>query len=746
MPASPAGLPSAHPLYRSILQEAAQGGTALMGRLVAAARLVLQSEAAAARDLRERDQLAESASLLHSHEALLCQAFAQALWQAFAHPQGPKPTDTQPLMDLHFDQLELMDDAQVHATLTLARVQQVALAATEAALADLNTLVCSLLGRQSVRADLNPLRPEVYVSALQAVAALTHATPTTQGQWLTAMSATLGQELRALYVDWCVRLRLGGVVSVSYVLSKPAPRADRPAGPQDEALLTLGRLHGLLSGVLREQQGGSRVEQFAAQFSQQFDGAQGPVSDFASTVPAALEVLNEMQQVERVVQSLEQRRQGGADGNGAPDDNVQGQRLLLRRRARDIAQALSLEVVTLMVDNMVQDLRLLEPVRQVIRNLEPALLRLALVDQRFFSDKQHPARRLLQELTHRSMAFDSLSARGFDGFVKHLQVALAPLLRAPIESADVFEQQLSALQGHWSEAARATEKDHDAAVVALQHAEARNLLAEEIAKGIENLPESASVPTVVMDFLCGPWAQVVAQARITQGADSAADEKFGALIPALLWSAHPELARAHPAQLTRAVPRLLATLREGLATIHYPGTGTSVFLEALMAIHQKAFDAAHGKAPVGVSIRVAHAAARQRPVEDGNPWIGPQEALVSNFMEMQDSPDLMPPDAPLVPDLILPGEAAEGELPLGTWVELWLKDQWVRTQLTWASPHGTLYLFTGSFGTTQSISRRMCDKMIANGKLRMISGRPLDEGALDAVAQAAMRNSLHRVP
>ena len=52
----------------------------------------------------------------------------------------------------------------------------------------------------------------------------------------------------------------------------------------------------------------------------------------------------------------------------------------------------------------------------------------------------------------------------------------------------------------------------------------------------------------------------------------------------------------------------------------------------------------------------------------------------------------------------------------------------------------------GSFGTTQSISRRMRDKMMANGKLRMISGRPLDEGALDAVAQVAMRNSLHRVP
>ena len=738
-------------LYRSTLQEAAAGGAVLMGKLVAAARLALQSQEAEVRDLQERDALIESASLLRSCEAILCQGFAQALLQAFANPPGPQATNTRPRVDLHFDQLELMDDAQVQATVNRARVQQVATLATEIELAELNTLMGSLLGMHSVRAELNPLRPEAFVNALQAVLAQTQAAPRIQWQWLNAMSATLGQELSALYVQVSARLRLAGVVAVSYALASKGPLgalSGRPPG-EKQALLTLDRLHGLLSGALVAQQDGQRVDQFAAQFSQQFDDsrspAEGPASDFANTVPAALEALHEMQQVERVVQSLEQRRQAGAAQPGLSQDSVEGQRLLLRRGARDIAQALSLEVVTLMVENMAQDVRLLEPVRQLIRRLEPALLRLALVDQRFFTDKQHPARRLLQELTHRSMAFESLSARGFDDFVQGLQRTLSPLFSAPIESAEVFEQQLGRLQQHWSDDARPTEKGRDAAVQALQHAEARNLLAEGIAKGIENHPDAASVPTVVIDFLCGPWAQVLAQVRITQGVGSAADEKFGALIPALLWSAHPELARGNPAQLTRLLPRLLATPREGLDTIHYPGTGTSVFLEALMAIHQKAFHAAQATPAPEVQTRLPQAAARPRPVADGNPWLGPQEALASNFMELPES--VLPLHPQLAPDLLSWEVAASDvELPLGTWVELWLKDQWVRTQLTWASPHGTLYLFTGAFGTTQSISRRMRDKMLAQGKLRLISGRPLDEGALDAVAQAAMRNSLDRLP
>jgi hypothetical protein len=92
-----------------------------------------------------------------------------------------------------------------------------------------------------------------------------------------------------------------------------------------------------------------------------------------------------------------------------------------------------------------------------------------------------------------------------------------------------------------------------------------------------------------------------------------------------------------------------------------------------------------------------------------------------------------------------PATAAQGDLSLGSWVEIWANEQWARMQLTWASPHSTLYLFTGVFGTTQSMTRRSRDKLLASGKLRLVSGQPVVEGALDAVAQTAMRNSVDSV-
>jgi hypothetical protein len=155
-----------------------------------------------------------------------------------------------------------------------------------------------------------------------------------------------------------------------------------------------------------------------------------------------------------------------------------------------------------------------------------------------------------------------------------------------------------------------------------------------------------------------------------------------------------------------------------------------------MAIHQVAFRGP-SQASADTPAKVA-SSQPTRPVEDGNPWIAPEEAVSSNFIDISeaDAEDAAPAQEPQQTI------AVDGDLPLGSWVELMTNGQWVRTQLTWASPHGTLFLFTSAFGTTQSMTRRSRDKLVHAGKLRLISDHAVVEVALDAVAQVAMRNSV----
>jgi hypothetical protein len=138
-------------------------------------------------------------------------------------------------------------------------------------------------------------------------------------------------------------------------------------------------------------------------------------------------------------------------------------------------------------------------------------------------------------------------------------------------------------------------------------------------------------------------------------------------------------------------------------------------------------------------------------------WVAPAEAKASGFMDAPMElaqarflPTQLTERVPLAIELAaLPTPSAASAqtssdlvLPVGAWMELLTNEVWMRTQLSWASPHGTLFLFTSATGSTQSMTRRLRDKLIAAGTMRVISSQAVVDGALDAVVQAAMNNSI----
>ncbi|MBL8364320.1 MAG: hypothetical protein JNN14_03475, partial [Comamonas sp.] len=51
-------------------------------------------------------------------------------------------------------------------------------------------------------------------------------------------------------------------------------------------------------------------------------------------------------------------------------------------------------------------------------------------------------------------------------------------------------------------------------------------------------------------------------------------------------------------------------------------------------------------------------------------------------------------------------------------------------------PHNTLFLFTGADGSTQSMTRRMRDKLAAEGLLRVLPRQHVVDRAIGAMASA----------
>jgi hypothetical protein len=303
----------------------------------------------------------------------------------------------------------------------------------------------------------------------------------------------------------------------------------------------------------------------------------------------------------------------------------------------------------------------------------------------------------------------------------------------------------------WSEQLAQSQQTVQQAVRVLNRAEERNLLAEKMCAAMAQIPDMQRVPAQVVDFLCGPWSQVMATAEL-ENADGAEDPGgYRELVNLVLWSAQPDLTRQDLGKLTKLVSRLLAKLREGLSLIDYPAVKTSLFFDVLMKLHQQAFRPANDE-PV---TKIAPFSAN--PPGGHKHWLAPEEAKASGFMDLADETTRKLPAQPkaqaagsmldsVIPQasLAVPGQTSPTleNLSVGAWVEIAIKGTWQRSQLTWISPQRTMYLFTGAHGQTQSMTRPSMENLLVNNALRMLSDQSMVDGALDEIVHTAMRNSL----
>jgi hypothetical protein len=730
--------PNYQALYRACMKEAAAQGRTLMQRLVARAGESLPRSAKLVADERESRLLIEAWRTLLKHEGALCEAYPQALLAEFAQAIAG---GARKQAALSFDSLELMGEDQMQESVELLRTQQAVLSQVEAELTELTALICAVQSLTKVQSDRNPLRPEVYVRSLRTVTLESPVPPAVRKRWMQHMGDALGPELAQVYGNLCTMLRTQGVVEARFSAvplqsSTPhAPNTGASAAPSDPAgsLLTLRKLRRLLAGEFDDSAPAGAPAP-----------AERPV-EFSATVPAAFEVLQEMRQVDQVMARLKQRgkeKLQDASGTVAARQPSEAQ-------APSAGQALGLEVVKLMVDNIAGDARLLAPLAQTVRDLEPALLRLALVDPRFFSDRKHPARRLLDEMTQRSLAWEAVDAPGFAAFLEPLQQAVEVLLATHVGGPEPFDFALKSLEEAWGDEQQRDRRYREKAVRALLQAEQRNLLAARLASEMRRRPDIAAAPREIAAFVTGPWSQVMAQARLADKSGAADPGGYRGLVHDLVWSAQPRLAGANAARLAAVAPELVAKLRHGLATIDYPAPATKRFLDWLASAYRQAANAADHTAQPAPALPQAHALGLGE--QDGHDsWLAPTEAQHSGFIDTQQTVEPKPLFQPTQPAFSSTRPAAEepglelaeaGPQP-GDWVEMLMEGGWGRYQLTWASPHGTLFMFAGASGKPHSMTGRLLGKMLKGGTLRMISGQPVVDGALDAVAQAALRNSL----
>ena len=626
---------------------------------------------------------------------------------------------------LRFEDLRLFEDDQLDQSIEVARAQQEVTIAVDDVLPTLDALVSTLLGWRTIQPGLNPIRPDVFVRALQA--ALARHVPDAQMRevLITPAAGLLGANLRRLYrelADWLKSCGIEPAVPVGGRVEKGRAAPGSVTESVQKTLLTLDKLRKLLHG--------------------DFDPQAKP--DFLHTVPASMALLQEMKQADALIQKLEARAKPAPAQQVEPVDMLaEREKIAHEPPPPRLGEQLGGEVVRLMFENLENDKRLLPAFKAQLKLIQPAVVKMSATDSRFFSDRTHPARQFLDKITQRSLGFTDDKDAGWMRFVATVEDSVK-WLDSKVVDADTFGELLDNLQTHWTEHDQSLRHRREEAARALLHAEQRNLLAQKLANEFIESIKDLEVPDFVGDFLRTSWAQVVAEAQLSCADGS--DDPYGyrAMVDDLVWSVQKSTAtRGRAKRLIQMIPGLLSKLREGLNRIEYPPELTARFFNNLIVLHKAAVNEGRDAAAQAAA-DAAEAEESQFSDEDAAEammWLDKRESEDSGWIEEE----VLAPEHVASPEAAVEEPAANvraQDMKTGTWVELNVKGEWVRAQLTWSSPAGTLFMFTSQAGSAHSMSRRTLDKLRSQGHVKVIAERNVVDEALDQVAKQALKNSV----
>ncbi|HLB77926.1 MAG TPA: DUF1631 family protein, partial [Candidatus Dormibacteraeota bacterium] len=618
-------------VFQACLQQAAKAAGPALERCIENAVAALQVAETQSAKVAERDELSVAwQELLKNKPAWSAQYPADLLVAFKSVPASTKQAGASTPAPASPDAFSLVDDADVSQAIESSRLLQHILPLVEQPLAELNTLISAVQGLPNVQPELNPLRPEVFAQTLRAMVFAASSEPAITSLWLKYVADPLGRELTLVYERMVNQLELAKIKGADYRvrqtpasggkgqgnnktgpgpdsgnggtgMASPPPGgyvSDEPMAPRPSQYADLsdpeiknGMFHDfLVNGGSNAHHGlapayYATIEEELLALKAARESAPAPLTGSRGAPHAGNPKMPAADPPQRLVDERSQLNQAvwGSYSRPRERDILRTQ---LKKEARQVGQVLGLEVVRKLVDQVAQDSRLLAPVREAIVALEPSLLRLAMVDPRFFNDESHAGRRLIERVAQRSFKYNDEFSPEFLAFFEPVTRAFNALNGLAIDDAQPFDMALAELEYGWDEQDQLEAKSHNKLVQALRFAEERQTQADQIAFDLSSRSDLEKVPRQVLDFLFGPWSLAMAHARLTDTRNQVDPLGFGSVVPDLLWSVKQEVTLQRPAKLIEMIPSLLGKLHTGLDLLGQDPRENEAFFDMLMKLHQ----------------------------------------------------------------------------------------------------------------------------------------------------------------
>ncbi len=245
-----------------------------------------------------------------------------------------------------------------------------------------------------------------------------------------------------------------------------------------------------------------------------------------------------------------------------------------------------INVIAMFFDLVLDDRNLPAEIKALVGRLQLPILRVALKDRSFFTDRKHPARQLINEIARTSMGWDTSDKDSQDELFVRLTALVDEIILASSEDPGVFDRSLSTLlafiERSEQRAAKAVRRTSERAL-----ADARTTKAREMARQVlhERL-ESKQLPAEVTAFLVEDWLQVLQLVYLKNGKDGVEWSTAVQVADDLLWSVDSHNDDKSRKRLERLLPSLYDRIAVGLDQTQSTQEDARARIDVIRRVHR----------------------------------------------------------------------------------------------------------------------------------------------------------------
>jgi len=390
-----------------------------------------------------------------------------------------------------------------------------------------------------------------------------------------------------------------------------------------------------------------------------------------------------------------------------------------------------INLVSMLFDFILDDDDLPTAMKALLGRLQIPLLKVAIIDKSFFNAEKHKARQLLNLLAKAGIGWNQKDPGG-DALYAKIEEVVFRILNEFISDLAIFDELFQEFNDFYEQQQKRTESIDKRTREAEEGRARADMARAMVQQTLNRRLTGRQLPLVVVKLLQEGWKHVLYINCLKEGTESEPWKQAVKVVDAVVWSVVPQSGAEWIARLKNVSPKLMNSLRKGLAAVNYDALATEALLKELADVHNELMG---GHAMPTVTVLDSESAKNEAPTQGTIS----AENIVNNSQAAQATAVVLPSDS-LQPVLneTLPSDNEHlqkvNQLNVGSWVEFIQTDRRDRHKLVARIRSVDKLIFANRRGIkVAEMSAMKLAVDMSHGRARIIEEAQVLDKALESV-------------